>query len=529
MMDVKQNTKKYLILTFIVMSLFIFFKIDFRLKEIIPGAISDDSAYYYHSQTIGVDLDLDYSNQLEGTNKRNLNIENDNPVPVHPIGVGILSGPILFISNNINQILNLDSIVSFNYFIYSFTAIIYIYIGLNLINKILKDKIRNYNPLKTYLLLLGSGLTYFAFERFSMSHAYEFFSISLLFYLSFLYSKNPRMILQLFIPLAMFTLLTIRWSNYHIFLIPLIFNQLFDPNKKLDLYLKIRFIVGSLIGSTLFLLHTKFLYGIYTFNPSNIFLLVENRLSSNYEQLLDISRIPENILLTLRTLLTMIFTQEFGLFYFSPIVFASFIFLLILIYKKRFKLFFLLGVTYLIPFLPVLVFQNTSYSYGFRYMYSLIAINLLVYFRYFSNYKLLNYYLFIFSFFSIFSQLMFETSQFTVLSTEYVVNSFGEETLYANPNYLTGVFKSSLLLDSYLNIVFTSFLGILILKVIGSFTNTFEFVGRFKDITEDIELLLNNSINISWFYLIVLFFILFFIVKSLSKNISKNHFKQLLS
>ena len=71
MMDIKQNTKKYLILTFIVMSLFIFFKIDFRLKEIIPGAISDDSAYYYHSQTIGVDLDLDYSNQLEGTNKRN--------------------------------------------------------------------------------------------------------------------------------------------------------------------------------------------------------------------------------------------------------------------------------------------------------------------------------------------------------------------------------------------------------------------------------------------------------------------------
>ena len=60
-------------------------------------------------------------------------------------------------------------------------------------------------------------------------------------------------------------------------------------------------------------------------------------------------------------------------------------------------------------------------------------------------------------------------------------------------------------------------------------TNTFEFIGRFKNITEDIELLLNNSINISWFYLIVLFFILFFIVKSLSKNISKNHFKQLLS
>jgi hypothetical protein len=221
------------------------------------------------------------------------------------------------------------------------------------------------------------------------------------------------------------------------------------------------------VGFILFLSHTKFLYGLYTFNPSDIFLLVENRLSSNYEQLLDISRIPENILLTLRTLLTMIFTQEFGLFYFSPIVFASFIFLLILIYKKRFKLFFLLGVTYLIPFLPVLVFQNTSYSYGFRYMYSLIGLNILIYFRSFSKNRLLTIYLVIFSFFGIFAQLMFETSSYAVLSTDYVTNSFGEETLYSNPNYLSGVFKSSLLIDSYLNIIFTSFMGVFILKVLG--------------------------------------------------------------
>ena len=47
-----------------------FVKIDFRLNEITNGLISDDSAYYYHAQTIGVDNDLDYANQLEGTDKK---------------------------------------------------------------------------------------------------------------------------------------------------------------------------------------------------------------------------------------------------------------------------------------------------------------------------------------------------------------------------------------------------------------------------------------------------------------------------
>ena len=129
-----KNLTTILFLTFLLMT---FFKIDFRLKEIPQGALSDDSSYYYHAQTIGVDLDLDYSNQLKGTNKRNLNVENNNPVPVHPIGVGLLAGPFLFLSNILNNLFNLDSVVSFNYFIYSLVGIVYIFFGLRITNKVL--------------------------------------------------------------------------------------------------------------------------------------------------------------------------------------------------------------------------------------------------------------------------------------------------------------------------------------------------------------------------------------------------------
>ena len=79
------------------------------------------------------------------------------------------------------------------------------------------------------------------------------------------------------------------------------------------------YIFGFLAGAVLFLIHTKFLYGLRTFNPSNIFLIVENRLSENYEQLRDLSQLPENILLSLNTLFIMLFSQEFGLFYFSQL------------------------------------------------------------------------------------------------------------------------------------------------------------------------------------------------------------------
>ena len=526
-MNISKKTKKYSILLLISLSFFSFFKIDFRLKEINPGAISDDSAYYYHAQTIGVDLDLNYSNQLEGTNKRNLNIENNKPVPVHPIGVGILTGPILMISDVLNKILKLDSVVSFNYYIYSLASTFYIYLGLFLINQILRKNLKNYNPIKSYLFLLGSGLTYYSFERFSMSHSYEFFSIIFICYLTFLYSQNQKKIFQFIIPFSMFILLTLRWSNYHIFLMPLIYNELFNKDKKLNLYLKPFFSIGVFVGFILFLSHTKFLYGLYTFNPSDIFLLVENRLSSNYEQLLDFSMLPDNILLSIKTLLIVLFTQEFGLFYFSPIIFSGFIFIFIFLYKKDYKIFFYLSFAYLIPFLPILVFQNTSYSYGFRYMFSLIGLNILIYFRSFSKNRLLTIYLVIFSFFGIFAQLMFETSSYTVLSIDYVTNSFGEETLYSNPNYLSGVFKSSLLVDSYLNIIFTSFMGVFILKVLGLFTNTFNFVSNFKVIDGDIELLLNNSINISWVYLVVMLLFILFIINSLSKGVARENFRLL--
>ena len=51
-------------------------KVDYRFEEIDYGKSVDDAEYYYSAITVGVDYDLDFSNQMEGVENRYLNKEN---------------------------------------------------------------------------------------------------------------------------------------------------------------------------------------------------------------------------------------------------------------------------------------------------------------------------------------------------------------------------------------------------------------------------------------------------------------------
>ena len=96
----------------------------------------------------------------------------------------------------------------------------------------------------------------------------------------------------------------------------------------------------------------------------------------------------------------------------------------------------------------------------------------------------------------------------------YLINSFGQTTKYTNPDYLIGVLRSLFIFDSYLNIIFTSFFGVIIIKTLSMFINPIEFITQFRTVDEDIQTLIDNSVNISWFFLLTL--IIFFVVISLS-------------
>lgn len=513
--NISKNKFLFLIFFIFLMSLI---KVDYRFEEIEYGKSVDDAEYYYNAVTLAVDYDLDYSNQMIGVKNRFLNAENDSIVPFHPIGSGILAAPFIFISNLFIDPFIKSPLVSFNYFIYSLVSIFYLFLSFNLLFLSLTKLKISFNKIHLSLFIFGTGVTYYAFDRFSMSHIYEFFSVCFVIYLSTkIITENRTNNSNYFLlGFLMYVFLAIRFTNYLLIIIPAIL--LILQNKKLNkIYLNPLFLFGNFVGAIIFLLHTKYLYGIYTFNQASIVLKVENSFGQTYENFFDLSKFTDNISLVFNSLKIIFFSQEFGLFFFSPIIFVGLIYVIFFAFKKNGSLFLLLGMTYIIPFFSIIVIQNTAFSYGFRYLYVLIPINIIIYFKYFSENIFVKYYLVYFSVLGLLGYIFFETTEYTSISQDYLINSFGMETRYSNPNYLTSLYKSVISFNAYLHIVFTSFIGVLLIKIINLFINPIELFSRFTEITSDIQSMVENSINFSWIKVLLIYFMIFYFLKRLTK------------
>ena len=119
-------------------------------------------------------------------------------------------------------------------------------------------------------------------------------------------------------------------------------------------------------------------------------------------------------------------------------------------------------------FAILLIWKSTGASYGFRYLYSLAPICLIVFYYYknFNNYKLFFEFIFYMSIFANLSILFFETTEQTQLSMSEIENSFGELRQYSEPEYVTGLLKSFLDMNSYLIIFTTSLIGVTFFKLL---------------------------------------------------------------
>ena len=111
--------------------------------------------------------------------------------PLGFVGSGILASPFLLLGNILDQ-LNANSTVSNKILFYSLSPVIYLFISIKLLYSTLIKLNKNPNLLFITLLIFGSGVSYYAFERFSMTHVYEIFTISLIFYITTLILKNHK-------------------------------------------------------------------------------------------------------------------------------------------------------------------------------------------------------------------------------------------------------------------------------------------------------------------------------------------------
>ena len=455
---------------FILVILLLFLKSDFRVINEL-NCCQDDYDYYSHALTIAQDFDFDYSNQLVSGKRFYLNGKD---APKGFLGSGLLASPFLFFGILLDKLFGEShNILTYKKLLYSFSSVFYLFFSLNLIKKSIDNKLET----KTLILaFFGSGVAYFAFERFSMTHVYEVFTVSLIIYLTIKYysDENSTSIFSLFLPLSFLLGFLVRWTNYYILFIPFIILKItFKGNAKKYILKDPIFLVSSALSLGLFSYLSKAIYGVVTFSPtfvyqaSNISSNLVNELNSNFF----------NVFLKLfKDTYHILFTQEFGLVWFSPVIFLG---LLMTCYALLFSptnkfAYFVILLCYGQSFFVVSLWTSTASSYGFRYLYSLIPLSFYVLTNSegIDRYPVFIKYLKYSSIFSILSILFFESTTGTQLSTEVVINSFGIEDRYSQPYYLTGFIESLTMLTAYLKIFATSFLGlfsfIFLLITIGS-------------------------------------------------------------
>ena len=492
-----KSKKNILLLSiFITIVLLLFLKIDFRFQDTV-FCCGDDHDYYMHAETIAVDFDLDYSNQLKGIEYKRFNFEG-NVAPTGFIGSGLLSSPFLFLGHSIDTIISQNNtlskeILNYRMIFYSLSSVFYLFLTLNLTFKILAILKYHFSKFNIIIMYFGSGVTYYAFERFSMTHIYECFSATVIMYISLKFYTSSKVtkyayLLPIFIAIG----LSVRWINYFYFLLPIISYYLISENKAINgrLLKNQYFIIASFLSGAIFLLHTKVLYGQFTFNPQFVY-----ETSGGVSSFINRDgRFIDFIINNIVNSFNIIFTQEFGLFWFSPILFIGFSVLIFNLFDdKKKNLYFnlLILFSYLQIFLVVLLWRSTASSYGFRYLYCLIPLSIILYYRFQhkKNNKLIKLYVVVFSIFSSLSILFFETTEGTQLSLEYTTNSFGRLAMYTQPQYLQGYLASFLELNSYLKIFTTSFLGAIIFKCVLIFVEKEKFVA----LLESFGLPVNNE------------------------------------
>ncbi len=505
---------------FIVFVLLIFTKVDYRLTEIFPGGSQDDSVYYYHVQTIVEDNDFDYTNQLNG-NLQDAYIKADGtPIPRQSFGMALIATPFVYLSNIITNFLNVDTYTSLNYFIYSIVPIIILISSFKILLSLTSDF--RFKNLFTFIIFLGSGVSYYVFERFSMSLIYEFFSFCLIIKLTdwLFINKKEKTNYILLLPILQFIFLMIRWNNYHIFLLPVIYVQLV-LNDKFSIGLNKKFILGNLIGAIVFLLHTRLLYGISTFLQSTIYpndgWVVYERL----ERYKNLSLFSENVQDIFQYIFVILFSQEFGLLYFCPIVFLSIYFLYKFILAKKYFQSLILFIYYVFPLIPVILFENHGGSYGFRYLFTLIPLNIIFLYSEYKNKKFLIYFVIFISIFGSISQLFFESTPYSSLSEGKIINSFDSLTPYANAEYLTGVLKSLLIIEAYQKIIFTSFIGLIGVKILSLFSNPSEVLLNYFSLdSKTLEYVINYE-EYSWIFVVLIIVIYIYFSYTVIKENNK--------
>ena len=167
------------------------------------------------------------------------------------------------------------------------------------------------------------------------------------------------------------------------------------------------------------------------------------------------------------------------------------------------------------------MWQSTASSYGFRYLYSLIPLSIILFYSLDKeNYiKIFKTYLVIFSILGALGVLFFESTESTQLSLSPIVNSFGNKVLYSNPNYLSGLLDSLFKFEAITSIIGNSFLTAIVFKILLVFNIEYNIINILPiSLPQEFYSLLNKLDGIQNINFLVLLVLLYFFSIGLIKK-----------
>mgnify|MGYP001209782010 FL=1 len=486
---------KSLLTVLIFIILLLSLRSDYRFVNDI-NCCGDDHSYYVHSLTIVDDFDFNYDNQLEYVEGKVYEY-NDKIAPRNYVGSGILASPFMFIGKYMDIFLeraNIDNseIMPYKLFLYSLSPVFYIFFSILLFSKLIDKSANKFNKYLLVLMIFGNGVHYYAFERYSMTHSYEFFMVTLLIYLHYIFytsmNINRRNLLAFILPFIYLITLLVRYTNYFIFLVPFWITKISLLNEsKNRLHKNPYFLIGTFTSFISYYLISLSIYGQFIIRPQIAYGQDFSLISWANDSFNMNNLISKHLV----NLFKIFYTQEFGIIWFIPVLAFIIIYLLrdTFVNTKNFITNTLILISIGMPFAIVLLWETVASSFGIRYLFAVVPIAIYV----LINIKNLNKniwairYLTVFSIFSFLGVLFFETSSLASLSEIDQLSSFGKVTRFAQPLYLTGVIKSIFLFDSYQIIFATSFFGAIVMKIFISIFGVDGFLNILSNLGLDIS------------------------------------------
>jgi hypothetical protein len=354
--------------------------------------VADDSSYWAHAATLGLDFDLDYSNEpVQWWNR-------DRTIASHPIGSGLLAAPFVAVFSVVDRVLGhpvIDDhgayLHSWSFFGFFLAALFYFLLGVWLYWRGLRRLFPRLDPRLNLLFALSTGVPFYVLRRATMSHAFEFAGLALAFwaavelYAALAEGRGARKWLILAaaaVPLN----LAIRIANLNaIFLSHLVVLLVWlfaDPDR--PAWATVRSALLRLSGWIVvaylpFAVFNVVFFGSPYPTPSSMYSRgLENVIERSFGEMLvhGIGLVPN--------IVPLVFSSEFGLLYTNPVLVIGGLYILWAVAVRLIdrwgppQALAAVGALAYLGFNTAIVlwWQTTATSYGYRYLFPLYPVAL---------------------------------------------------------------------------------------------------------------------------------------------------------